>query len=874
MALRSLLAPTLLLVALEATAQTPATDSVGLVVARIEQAVLSGDRTAFNALLAPGAVEGADDFWQEVTPAPERVVVKERDRSSLTDGGQRLILELLQVRNEEGRLATWDVQVRPAAPAGNERTPLWRLARLKEGSTVTGLHRLTLDSSRQFSVSKLRILAPDFELSMDAGAAFLATIPGGATAVVLLGRGTMGFAPTEVAERTQLRLFAGAATLRESFDLAMLRISPGQFAPILASGVLTPATVSAADARRANRYFEETIGRSLTLDLGDLSRERWSLVPPPGDLLTEVRTRKFGILTYARTWNQSEDVTLFDRDGRKNIAVYASQEKLAARGRFYSEDDAVDYDVESVALDADIDPDRAWIEGSASLTMVTRAAVPSLILKLAESLVVRSVTSAELGRLMFLRIAGQGSVIITPPATLPAGRRVTIRVAYGGHLASQDLAADASPASPTPTPASTAFDFTPAPRYIYSTQGYWYPQSTVHDYATATLRISLPAGYRVVASGRSIGSAKPALAPVLTGSRTRMAYEFAAEQPVPYLACVVSRFDVVSDTSPDRPAAPLAFDVVANGRQLSKARDVAERARAVLRFYLSVLGDAPYSGLTVAVSESGAPGGHGPAYVALIDQPLATSQLVWRNDPVSFPDYPSFFIAHEIAHQWWGQAISGNNYHEQWLSEGVAQYFAALYAEHERGVDTFAGVLRQMQRSAIGASDQGPISLGYRLGHIRRDSRVFRAILYNKSAMVLHMLRRLIGDEAFFTGLRNFYRDFRFKKAGTDDFRRAMERASGTDLGTFIEGWIFGSDIPHVKVSRTLSPSQLTVTFEQVGPVLPVPVTVLVAYVDGSVDTVVVPVLSARVSRAIPLRGTVRDIKIDDDHAALARFTR
>ena len=101
-----------------------------------------------------------------------------------------------------------------------------------------------------------------------------------------------------------------------------------------------------------------------------------------------------------------------------------------------------------------------------------------------------------------------------------------------------------------------------------------------------------------------------------------------------------------------------------------------------------------------------------------------------------------------------------------------------------------------------------------------------------------------------------------------------MERASGSDLGTFIEGWIFGSDIPHVKVSRTLSPSQLTVTFEQVGPVLPVPVTVLVAYVDGSVDTVVVPVLGARVSRAIPLRGTVRDIKIDDDHAALARFTR
>ncbi len=181
----------------------------------------------------------------------------------------------------------------------------------------------------------------------------------------------------------------------------------------------------------------------------------------------------------------------------------------------------------------------------------------------------------------------------------------------------------------------------------------------------------------------------------------------------------------------------------------------------------------------LALSESELPGGHSPAYFAILNQPLPTTPYVWRNDPVSFNSYPTFFLAHELGHQWWGQAIGWKNYHEQWLSEGIAQYFAAMYAEKERGNETFVDVLRQMRRWAIEASPQGPVYLGYRLGHVKGDSRVFRAVIYNKAAMVMHMLRRLIGDDAFFRGIRAFYAEWQFRKAGTDDLRVAMEKASG-----------------------------------------------------------------------------------------------
>ena len=110
-----------------------------------------------------------------------------------------------------------------------------------------------------------------------------------------------------------------------------------------------------------------------------------------------------------------------------------------------------------------------------------------------------------------------------------------------------------------------------------------------------------------------------------------------------------------------------------------------ERSAAIFAFYASLVGDVPYPSFTLALSESDLPGGHSPAYFAILNQPLPTTPYVWRNDPVSFNGYPTFFLAHELGHQWWGQAVGWKNYHEQWLSEGIAQYFAAMYAEQERG---------------------------------------------------------------------------------------------------------------------------------------------------------------------------------------------
>jgi aminopeptidase N len=282
----------------------------------------------------------------------------------------------------------------------------------------------------------------------------------------------------------------------------------------------------------------------------------------------------------------------------------------------------------------------------------------------------------------------------------------------------------------------------------------------------------------------------------------------------------------------------------------------------------------PYDALNLAMVEADLPGGHAPAYVAVINNPLPTSPFTWRNDPANFSNFPEFFVAHELAHQWFGQAIGWKNYHEQWLSEGFAQYLAALFAREKRGEPAFRDILKQFRRWSLDQSADGPIYLGYRLGHIKGESRIFRAVVYNKGAIVLHMLRRLVGDEAFFKGVQRYYREHRFTKAGTADLQKAMELESGRDLARFFERWVFDSGVPRLRYATSVAADEATVHIEQAGDLYDIPVTVTILYADGKVTEEVVRVTEAVTDARIRLTGAVRSVELNQDSAALAQFER
>jgi aminopeptidase N len=168
-------------------------------------------------------------------------------------------------------------------------------------------------------------------------------------------------------------------------------------------------------------------------------------------------------------------------------------------------------------------------------------------------------------------------------------------------------------------------------------------------------------------------------------------------------------------------------------------------------------------------------------------------------DPANFSDIPGFFMAHELAHQWWGQGVAPASYRGRWLSEAWAQYSAALWVRHREGEGAFRDMLDRMARWARRHDDDGPVDLGVRLGHLKQDRRIQRAIVLNKGAWVLHMLRELLGDPAFFAGARTFLDEHRYGKATTRDLRAALEEAGGRDLEPYFERWIYGTGLPTLR---------------------------------------------------------------------------
>jgi hypothetical protein len=868
-----------------ADARQAAPDPITGFLARLEQALAGGAGASVQGLVAPDADrQSIDDFTARwVSPSTTRATLRERDRSS-SGGDTRVTAEALLESGNSARLATWQLDL-----SGGGDQPL-ALERVTGLGALDGVFHLVLDTTRQFEARDLHVKAEDFDLSLPHGTAFLAEVPGGTTALLLLGKGTMTFSPAPETERGQLRIFAGDETLRTPFESAFVRVGPADLGNRIDTSKLRLVPVDPRRARQADELFKEAVARSFTVDLSDFSPETWSLLPTTGDFLAEVRTGRFGTLTYANASNEPEDITLFDREHRRNISVYASKQRLAVQGPFYDEDDRADFDVLDYNVDASFSPDRLWLDAQARLKIQVRSfALSSLTLRLARTLYVRSVTADRFGRLLHLRVRNQDTVVVNFPAPLPREAEISLTISYVGRLEPQALESEAIGAGQiAQTPINEGPLMDPEDSYLYSNRSYWYPQRPSSDYGTAQIRFNVPRSFGVVCSGDP-ASGSPVTVRDAAGE-SRQLYVFATAQPVRYLACLVTRFLPVDHRQVpirDRTLPPgidasrfpryevLNVSAEANARQRTRARSLLDRAVDIAGFYAGLMHDAPYPSFTLAVIDSHLPGGHSPPYFAALQSPIPGSPYVWRNDPANFQNYPEFFLAHELAHQWWGQAIGWKNYHEQWLSEGFAQYFAALYADHARGRDVMDDVIGSMSKWAVDTSDQGPVYLGYRLGHLKNEGRILRAVVYNKGAMVLHMLRRLVGDEAFFGALRRFYTEFRFRKAGTDDFRKAMEQETGRSFSRFFERWIYGADLPTLEWSvRTEGEGDARAAvlhFEQGEKVFDLPVTVRIDLADGTAKSTVIALTEKSVDARIPLGGTarVRDVTINRDRAAL-----
>lgn len=155
-------------------------------------------------------------------------------------------------------------------------------------------------------------------------------------------------------------------------------------------------------------------------------------------------------------------------------------------------------------------------------------------------------------------------------------------------------------------------------------------------------------------------------------------------------------------------------------------------------------------------------------------------------------------IAHEIAHQWFGNSTTENDWHHVWLSEGFATYFANLYIEHTFGREAFVKqllanrdkVIRYHQKTMRPIVDTT----------VQDPQQVLTPNTYEKAGWMLHMLRQKLGDQIFWQGIRSYYAKFAGKNVLSADFQAEMEQVSGLNLSTFFQQWLYQAGFPKLAV--------------------------------------------------------------------------
>ncbi|MEE9553955.1 MAG: M1 family aminopeptidase [candidate division Zixibacteria bacterium] len=339
----------------------------------------------------------------------------------------------------------------------------------------------------------------------------------------------------------------------------------------------------------------------------------------------------------------------------------------------------------------------------------------------------------------------------------------------------------------------------------YDVKPAWYPEPEFNDPAVFRMRFDYPDDYQVVSCGNSTGDN--------SNGKTISIWE--VNEPTCDIAFNIGSFYTKLISSEIGPQI-----IVYSGKRfphtewallsaeygLLSASDMSEQVGFVLSnslmFFTSILGPCPYD--TIRVAPTGYTG-HAYSSPGLINLP-------W--DKYQYDDFDGVceqFIAHQVAHQWWGEIIDVNNYRDEWVLEGLADYCGFWYYEmSSKNGEAYRKMLKDMRTIIV--SGTGMESWGTNAGSMTMATRLlssksqdYYSIVYAKGAYVFHMIRYLLhdyktgSDDAFAAFLKDLAQTYKEKIITTSLLQKLLEKHIGADMTWFFDQWVYGTAIPEYK---------------------------------------------------------------------------
>lgn len=300
---------------------------------------------------------------------------------------------------------------------------------------------------------------------------------------------------------------------------------------------------------------------------------------------------------------------------------------------------------------------------------------------------------------------------------------------------------------------------------------YWFPCiDHPSDKAEVTFHITVPQKYEVVANGDETNTSY---------SAKSTTYSFSMSVPITTYCMVFGVCDFAISKTQTVSGVPIYYYTFPEDSL--NAINSFQRVPDMIDYFEKIIGKYPYSKLAL-VESSTKYGGMENSSAIFLPQRSPSFSGRRNNDET---------LAHEIAHQWFGDDVSISNWSELWLSEGFATYFSALYFESRDGENRFNSIMDRIEKT-------------YERGHIKGEAVVtndyskieelLNAENYDKGALFLNELRKIVGDKIFFKGVKEYYTKYKHSNVSTEDFENVMSSTSNRNLKPLFHRWLYEAE--------------------------------------------------------------------------------
>jgi aminopeptidase N len=430
--------------------------------------------------------------------------------------------------------------------------------------------------------------------------------------------------------------------------------------------------------------------------------------------------------------------------------------------------------VDDYQIDAELQPHAHKITAKAKVKITALEDINVATFEFNNALRIEKVTDAANKTLTPERFTQDSAIRIPLPTTLAKDSSTTLTFEYDGILET----ADESPVQGL----KLAYIGDDTSYLLYS--GRWFP---VNAYGinrfTATINLTIPAHMIAIGSGKTTVADTPANKKAAAGALPTKTYTFVWNKPSFPGTVIAGQFQEFKSDE-----AGVDMHVFFKPTHQALGAEYASTALKEFTYYITQYGIAPSPVLKIVeLPDDTVPSAWAPEIAGIAGRAIS-ERVNYR------------LLANTIAHQWWGVSVSPASRDDWWLSDGFARYSEARYVESAAGQAGLEEAVKDMSVGAL-AYDSVPLS---GIGKLDTFSPEFQTLVSDKGAMILHMLRWVLGDQKYSKTIRDFATKFAGKSASMDDFRAMAEQQYGDKLTWFFSQWLDSTGAPEFKTKYTV----------------------------------------------------------------------